>query len=476
MINYKALTLEQLKDIFSEFHFKVEPRWHQYVSLAFTFGEQLDRVNYLHDVGTGKTITSLLTCLIWGCERILVIAPDSSFKSWETGITLSTNYTYQFITGSTPQRKAKIRENQNVSVMTYDALKTVFGGLIRGSERSQWEIDCTAFNEVWDCIIFDEIHNCKNNSLQMAICRYLSALSRHSIGLTGTPIDKSLLELFYVYLVLDGGELLGTNFWTYRNKYFYKYWYDWKPKNGTRDTILNLIKKNSIAFDRVECFDLPQTTTIPLYLTPSEEFIKIQNKILKNTTFVHNDKDYEITLHFKIQKLVQLASGFMYLGDNDVLELKDNVKITALNELLDKIDDKLIVVFKYTQERDMIVKELNRRKISHLVLDGHTEDKEEVKRKFVEDKKVKVLLLYPKCGKEGFDASVCNKMLFYSPIVSPTIIKQCKGRIDRSGQTKSCLFYDFVVNKSVETTVYKNKNKAKDVVESINEFIREYKF
>lgn len=474
MINYKALTKEELKYIFSGYQFKVEPRWHQYVSLAFTFGEQLERVNYLHDVGTGKTITALLTCLIWKCERILVVAPDSSFKSWETGIKLATDYSYNYITGKTMHRKEKIQEDNNISIMTYDALKTVFGEYIHGETKSKWEIDTDSFDVAYDCVIFDEIHNCKNDSLQTSICKYLSALTPHAIGLTGTPVDKNLLELFYQYDVLDNGETFGSSYFAYRNKYFYQCFYDWKLKDCAKEVILNTIKRNSIAFDRSECFDLPQSDTVPIYLDPSQEFLDLQKNILTKEIFKFEGKEYPITKHFKIQKLVQLASGFMYLGDN-ILTLKNNVKLKMLAELLHAIDDKLIIVFKYTQERDIILEELKRLKLKSLVLDGHTEDKEKVKHQFITDKKIKVLLLYPKCGKEGFDATVCNKMLFFSPIISPTIRKQCKGRIDRSGQDKSCTFFEFIVNKSVEINVYNNKDKAVELVDSIMEFIKGYK-
>ena len=66
------------------------------------------------------------------------------------------------------------------------------------------------FDNPYKLIVVDEIHGYREFSQRYKNLKYLSKNSCKRIGLTATPFDKNLQEMFYPIQWLDKGELLGT--------------------------------------------------------------------------------------------------------------------------------------------------------------------------------------------------------------------------------------------------------------------------
>ncbi|MHA1592416.1 MAG: DEAD/DEAH box helicase family protein [Candidatus Heimdallarchaeaceae archaeon] len=464
--------------------------WHQFVSLFYTLGENLNRVSYLHGVGTGKTITALLTTQIWECKKILVVCPSSAFGPWEKDIIQATDYSYAFIDGSKEQKFNIIEQDVNISIIRYEALKTIYAELkkVKGNKR-QWLINNFSFVHNFDCIIFDEVHKCKNyNALQSEICFELARRASFCIGLTGTPFDKTLLELFNIYKVIDLGDSLGTNFFAYRYNYFDRElrrgrggrtYAEWIIKPQAKKQILDRLSGHTISFDREECFDLPETQTIGRPIRPSKEFLKLQENIINGDTIEINGKKIDCsTIPAKSQKLLQLSSGFLYYEENKerkVFHLKENPKLDALIDLIEDTESKVIVVHKFIEEALLIETAFKKNKIEFVAIRGSikTDRKKEIQ-KFTENPDVKVMLIHPTCASEGFDGSISNVLVFFSPIASPKIREQCEGRIYRKKQNRKCVFFDLVLEQSVDSTISKNRAERKGLIDSVMAYIQEY--
>jgi len=226
--DWKSLKLEDLKWAYENMPFKIEPYWHQLVCLAFAANKE--RFGCWADVGCGKTLIAYWTAIQWGCKRIAVICPSSAIGSWVRDIK-HTDYTYQIISGETKERREKINQNQQVSIIQWEWLKTIYSKFAQPSgyeiykknltleeateyyekdhtkkvvldKKTQlykvmkikpkcWAMDLTTFTQDFDCVIFDEIHRCSDSSTgQSKICLELSKRTQHTIGLSGTPVDK----------------------------------------------------------------------------------------------------------------------------------------------------------------------------------------------------------------------------------------------------------------------------------------------
>jgi SNF2 family DNA or RNA helicase len=492
VFDYKSLTKKDLGYIFDGMSFKTEPMWHQLVAMAFASDKP--RVNLFFDVGTGKTLAALLIMnRVWHCKKTLVVCPPSAINSWRDNISNHTSLSHTVLIGDRDGRFENLETDRDVYVINYEGLKTVFGKFTRANDsKGEWVIDQSKFKWDFDCVVFDEVHRCKTyNAIQSQICFELSKRTNHAIGLSGTPVDNSLLDIFNVQKVIDIGASLGINFFAYRTRYFVKYGFNWKVKNKACKTeILDRLSQSVLSFNREECFDLPEIQEIVKTVEPSDEFLEMQDAIINgktlsfggdNTLFADADKPSNIGI-----KLKELASGFVYTngkdpttGDNIKIAhwLKTNPKLTSLLSFIESTTSKIIVFYQFLSEREALEAAFKSNRIKFVSLFGgqKLQDRQQYIDDFKNDPKIQVMLAHPACASEGFDGFVANVVVFFDVVVSPKIRTQCIGRIQRRGQKKNCLVIDLVLERSIDQQLIKNRGRRRNFVESVMEYIRGYK-
>jgi len=484
-IDYKSLTKSELQYIFSDIDFPLEPMRHQFISLAFA--AERNRISLIHDVGTGKTLCVLYTLKLWNCKKTLVVCPSSAFSSWRRDLEGNTDFSYQFLVGSGKEKKSQLEYPKNVYIVTYEGLKTIFARFpLRKGEG--WRIQFNLFTHNFDCVVLDEIHRVKEfDALQSEICFELSKRVKYLIGMTGTLIDKSYLELFNIYKIIDLGKSLGINFFAYRNRYFDKVvcgskwgrkWIEWELKPECEEKILDRISDITLCFEMDECFELPPIHSVVKYLQPSKQFLELQKEIIENKLLKVPGTETLIgeKIKAKAHILRELPSGFFYYGDEEVYRLKRNPKVEALLDLLGDTSSKVVVFYWYIEERNIIEDALRRNNISFCSAFGGQDlvDREEEIDKFSKNEDIRVLLSQVSVASEGFDAFVANIVLFFSPLGSPKLRKQCIGRVRRKGQKKKCLALDFVMEDSLEERVVQNRGPRFDLVRAVMEYIRDF--
>jgi len=458
---------------------------HQLVSLAFS--AERARVMFPHDVGTCKTLTALETARQWGCKRILVVCPGSAFSAWEGDTAKYTKFSFSLLIGTRDERLAGIAKGCNVSVVNYEGLKSLYAKLygdVDGDGHGKWIINDIAHSkEPWDCVVFDEIHRVSNyKSLTAQICLELSKKTTHVIGLSGTPVDKSMLELFNIYMLIDLGRSLGTNFFQYRSAYFEppSWGYEWKIKKGAREKILDRISDCTLRYSRQECFDLPEIQEMDLVLPPSEEFLRLQKEVIDGDMLTIGDDHIQtIKPEAKAVVLRELASGFFYHGEGEnkrTYLLKENPKVDALLDIIQDTHTKLIVYHQFLEGASLIERALDPTKIGYVTVRGgqSQQQRKNAIDAFHDDPRIMLMLAHPKCAAEGFDGTVADTVIFFDQIASPRIRKQCIGRIHRNGQTKKCLVIYLTLDRSLDKTTAKHREENVSEVELVMEFIREF--
>lgn len=478
IFDYKSLTIDELKWAYQGVQFKREPRWHQYVTLAYAADKK--RVGLWHGVGSGKTLASYWIAQLWGMKRILVICPGSALSAWMRDLPW-TEFTGQIISGETSERKQKIRQGQNISVVQYEWLKTIFGKFVQkpNTQSKVWVIDQEALKNLgnFDCIIYDEIHKCNNHgSLQSAICLELSRRVGYTIGLSGTPVDRVLLELFNIYRVLDLGATFGWSFWNYRQTHFHQCGYDWEIRKNHKDVILERMKRNSLSFSREECFDLPKCMEDVIQVPASEEFRKLEQRVLSEEAIaVGGSREVFVQYSTKVSKLKQLTDGFIYLKDDNsrkVYVLKENPKLDALVELLD-CGQKIIVFHEFEEAGNLISQELDHQRVKHSRIRGGLTPEERIKQEYeFQQGDSQVMIGQISASAEGWDGFAARIVVFFDIVASPKLRTQCIGRMLRSGQTQETLVVELVVEGSVNEATKEAQGDRITEVESIMAYIR----
>jgi len=477
--DWKSLTLEQLNWAFRGVEFKRPPRKHQMISLAFAMDKS--RVAFWHGVGTGKTLAAYYTAQLWGCKKILVVAPKSALSSWIRD-NKWTDYTYLLINGTTEERKQQINGPQDVSIVQYESLKTIYADYgKKGKSKNGWHINPDLFCQKFDCIIFDEMHRCSNyDSLQSKIAVQLSRKASHVIGLTGTPVDKVLLECFNIYYVLDLGKTLGNSFWKFRLDHFDKNFFDWSIKKGHKEKLLKKMAPVTLSFSSEECMDLPPCQNEEIFLDPTLEFFKLENRVITNKPIQVASSDAIFPQpSVKGTKLKQLTGGFIYLGDEtnrNVYRLKENPKLEATLDILQNTRQKTILFYEFLEVGSILEQALKKEKISYSVMRGgmQLEDRLEQERKFQEDPDTQVILVQIAGGSEGWDGYAAKVIIFWDIVASPKLRTQCVGRMVRQGQTDPTVVYELILQGTINETTKANQADRWTEIEGIMDYLRKY--
>jgi SNF2 family DNA or RNA helicase len=506
LINYKKLSYDELQKWFENIDFKIKPYKHQLASMAFTIGENLKRVMFIHRIGTGKTLTALYMLKCWNVQnKILIVCPNSIMdKTWKVEIERSTDYKCNILRGTLGERLKKQQSDCQINIINYEGLRALY----RKKQDNQFVIDMEAINKSgYEAIIIDECHRVKAYSIQTRICQRLTTRARYVIMLTGTPIGRDATDLFYQYWVLDNGRTFGTYYYNFLLTYFFKAYpqdFKWTPKRlchicnklynhkkehllqhkidiqqyrlkypepeHTSETIiLNKVKENTITYTQEECVDLPEKIYQVREVEATSEQQELIEKVIANVPI---EKLNNTNVEYHLQKILQITGGFL-LKDDKILLLDSNPKLDEFKNIIEEIDGKFIVYHYYIEEGKLITEILKKKGISYAVLNGQVKNKEVEIDKFLNNPKCQVLVAHPKSGGEGLNLQLANIIIYYSNSFIGNILReQSEGRIHRIGQTKPCLYIDLVIANSVDSILLDALKNRENGIQNIIQYLK----
>jgi SNF2 family DNA or RNA helicase len=207
------------------------PLWaHQIDALHFMQGKP--GVLLAHEMGAGKSLTTIARLEQLRAMRVLVLCPRSVTAVWGDQIRQHATRTWETwageVRGARGPRKnppvsaraaALVRANANaikldrpfIAAVNYEAsIAKPMPDLLAGTD--------------WDAVILDESHRIKSpggkqSRLAARICQRVRNRGGHIIALTGTPMSHSPLDLYAQLRALDGGATLGTNYQGFCKRY-----------------------------------------------------------------------------------------------------------------------------------------------------------------------------------------------------------------------------------------------------------------
>jgi SNF2 family DNA or RNA helicase len=330
-----------------ELPYKVAPWAHQLEGIRRS--RERDNFAFFFDAGTGKTLTTInaLRYKWLACGKVmptLVLGPPIVLENWRREFLAHSKLTdgqIFILDGPGTRRLATLtdacRHPGAVVVTNYETLlmDPVFE-LLRAWSPA--------------CIVFDESHRLKDiKAKRTKRAVVLARPARHRFLLTGTPILKDALDLFSQFLILDGGQTFGENFFVFRARYFYdrnahmpkaKYFPDWRIQQGSVEDINRRIKAASMSAKKSECLDLPPLVRqqIDVALSPLQR--RLYDDMKKDLIAYLNDRACVATIALtKSLRLQQIVSGFVAVensdtGERDSVSIKDNPRAAALEVLL----------------------------------------------------------------------------------------------------------------------------------------------
>lgn len=317
------------------------------------------------DMGLGKTVITLtavneLIRYRFTVGRCLVIAPLSVARStWQTeaskwghlhGLKLST------VIGSKTARIKALSAKADVYIINRENVPWLVEYL--ESEAGGWS---------FDMVIIDESTSFKNPKAKRfkALCKVRDKIKR-LVLLTGTPTPNGLMDVWAQSYLLDGGKRLHNNFYRFREAYFIPgravngVVYDYKPRVGAYEEITHKLSGISLSLKSEDYLELPDITYVDNLIELDTAAGKAYAKFERGCVLRYlNNPDSEGTITANTAadlsgKLLQLAGGAIYQEDSKDYVTVHDIKLKALTELVEPLNENVIVFNNYIHEKARI--------------------------------------------------------------------------------------------------------------------------
>jgi hypothetical protein len=313
--------------------------------------------------------------------------------------------------------------------------------------------------EEWEAVILDESASMIRDP-QTQITRFFLGdrwkQVTHRWALAGRPDPQSRLLDYWTQMAWCLGSFMGCgNFWKFRMKYFRPSFYEWFPRPGAREKILEAISSEAYVLRRSDVgLDVPKVIE-PRFVDMTASWKKFYRKAEDEfcLELPHGDvwTQYESV---KFSWLRQIAGGAIQgeVWDGKIRELKELLE----GELA---DEQVVVCFAHREElrRAMLrLSRVNCREI-HGDLPGST------RRAYLDQFKrghARVLLTMTACVETGADLGAADTIVYYSLPLGVLSWLQSQDRILGNLEKPGALVIPLLTRGSVDEDVYRALRKG----------------
>lgn len=382
---------------------------HQEQCLVETRGKS--RVAYYLDMGLGKTFVAGEKAKELD-KPVLVVCQKSKIDDWKEHF--QTHYC-----------------GLPVSVINYDLAW-------RRSEYLNWA-DFT--------LILDESSLIKNETAKRS--KYILHLQpANVILLSGTPTGGKYEELW------SQCRLLG---WNISKKLFYEHYVITRKIDVGGFPLTKVVGYKNV--DRLKA-KLRQYGAV---FMKTEEVFDLPEQV-ETITKVKATKEYR---QFKRDRYLALDTAEL-VGDTTLKELLyqrqlcgqfNKNKLSAVRDLLDSNNDRVIIFYNFTAEFELI-KTLTDRPISYI--NGTGTDLANY-----ENHANSITCVQYQAGAMGHNLQHSNIIIYFTLPLSSELFEQSKKRIHRIGQSRTCFYYYLITEKSVEVKILKVLKQRRDFTDAL---------
>jgi SNF2 family DNA or RNA helicase len=461
-----------------KYRYKTEPFSHQKRAL-----KKLVMLNgkagLLMEMGTGKTKVAIDFAGIgfynFEVRRVLVVAPLSVLGVWPRQIRQHSGAPSRIfrLTGPTTDRVRllkRISQSSKSDILTYVVIN--YEGIWRESDEGsirdllvQWKADL---------VIWDECHRLKSPTSKQSRAAYvISQSARFRLGLTGTHITKSPLDVFGQFRAIDD-KVFGSNWYSFRFTYGVWGGFGKFQLRGYRHlrTLITKVRENSFRVKKEDCLDLPPKLFQTVPVTLSEKAEILYRKMAKEMIIEIEDTHATAAIVLvKLLRLSQITSGFVKDVDGNIKVFDDN-KLNTCMDLVDDLleeDHKVVIFVRFRNDIERIKEKLVARKVQHAILSGSVPvaQRDSLVARFQRDPDLKVFIAQVQAGSLGIELYAADTAIFYSLDYNAANYWQAQDRIHRHGQTKKVTYYHLVVPRSIDQIVLQTLKEKGDLAQTI---------
>jgi superfamily II DNA or RNA helicase len=415
------------------------------------------------DMGLGKTIQTLAHI---ACEKeakrldkpYLVICPTSVLPNWQSEVN-------KFA----PKLKVTAlygpdRFNDFPKISKSDIVLTTYPLISR-------DIEVLAEQE-WKAVILDEAQAIKNPATHAAHA-VRSLRTQYRIGLSGTPIENHLGELWSQFNFLMPGFLGDQKTFTktfrtpiekQKNKYLQKH-LSAKVRpfllRRTKELVAKELPEKTVMVKTVQLEgaqrDLYETVRLAMYEKVRET---IASKGMAKSQIIILDA---------LLKLRQACCDPRLVSLKTAKNVHTSAKLHLLLEMLEELlsEGKRILLFsQFTSMLDLIIPELAKRDIEFVEIRGDTKDRATPVKRF-QNGQVPLFLLSLKAGGTGLNLTAADTVIHYDPWWNPAVEEQATDRAHRIGQDKAVFVFKLIAAGTIEEKMLELQERKRAIADGI---------
>jgi len=381
-----------------------------------------------NEAGTGKT-----SSVIWAADylmtqkiikRVLVICPLSiMYSAWQADILNTAMHRSVSVAHGPAHKRTKVIQGPyEFVIINYDGVAIVKDDIINGG---------------FDLIVIDEANAYKSPST--ARWKTLAKLLKPETRLwmmTGTPASQSPVDAYgLAKLVCPQNVPKFAMAW--RDKVMYQVTrFKWVPKPNSKNEVFKALQP-AIRFAKDECLDLPDVlyTTREVPLTPQ---VQKYYKMLKEQMMIEaaGAQISAVNAAAGLNKLLQISGGAVYTDTKEVLEFDVQPRLSALMEVIDETEHKVIIFVPYRHTIELVARYLEDKGVTNKIIQGDVSatQRANIINQFQTMEEPRVLVIQPQSASHGVTLTAANTVVFWSPVMSVETYLQCIARMDRVGQ------------------------------------------
>jgi len=456
--------------------FEIEPWSHQ----LRTIQECIHRKYFglFYEMGGGKTATAI-NILRMKCNQertvlpTLITCPSIVKVNWQREIEMHAPKLAQHVSviqGTQAQRLKELRKNKKIVIINHAIINT----------KVWWEV----IDRNWRFLIVDELHCFKDHKSKRTKNMHYFRLNQnflsYVLGLTGTPILNSALDLWAQFYILDPS-ILGVNYWTFRAKYFYDanagmpkqtYFPNWKPRKDIEKTFNQIVYSHAHRVLKADVLDLPPLVRTQVECALGPEQGRMYKDMLKDlVAYLNGDACVAQTALTKAIRLQQLVCGVFKTDKKEVLHFAINPRVGALKEIIGQLPrgSKAIIWSVFADTYPIIEQACKDMKVDYTWLTGKQNEKQKVKNVdyFNNDPKAQIIIANQAAGGIGINLTSSTYSIYYTRNFSLEHDLQSEARNHRGGQTKKVTRIDITAPGTIDDTILKALRGKKDISASI---------
>lgn len=437
------------------------------------------KIGLFLDMGLGKTVTTLtaireLKYNRFQVRKVLVIAPKKVAEGTWTREKDKWDHT----------RMLRVSPVLGSLTKRVRALNTPADIYVINRENVTWLVDYYRNDWPFDMVVVDESSSFKSHKAKRF--KSLSSVSGkidRMVELTGTPSPNGLDDLWAQVFLLDGGERLERRYTWFRERYFQPdkrgadgtvYSYEAKP--GTEQSILERISDICVSMKAEDYLELPDLVyhriPVELDVKSDQAYRELERKMVLE---LPDEGEISVASAAALSnKLLQLANGALYDGDQNVHEIH-GCKIEAFLELVESLNGKPILVFyNYRHDRERILGALSGKGLRLRELKT-PEDEDDWN-----SRKIDILLAHPASSAYGLNLQKGgNHVVWFGLTWNYELYTQANKRLHRQGQEEKVIIHHLVCtgtrDEDVMTALERKDDVQNQVMESLKARIRRIK-